>query len=151
MTLELCFLFVILQGNPCGVRKKTKFMDKNKKKRKKFRGPARRDREPWDGGHDYLMPFPKPMIGFSSPNDRLRSVDLRFTSQAIGPLFFYYENVALAPKSVWTRISRFLYEIKPEFVDSRFFCACARKRGYIHNLPIQNRSPLIPIPPKTNF
>uniref|UniRef100_A0A0E0J4V8 DNA (cytosine-5)-methyltransferase DRM2 n=1 Tax=Oryza nivara TaxID=4536 RepID=A0A0E0J4V8_ORYNI len=37
----------------------------------------------------------------------------------------------------------------PEFVDSKYFCAAARKRGYIHNLPIENRSPVLPMPPKT--
>jgi len=67
----------------------------------------------------------------------------------MGPPYFYYENVALAPKGVWTTISRFLYDIQPEFVDSKYFCAAARKRGYIHNLPLENRSPLLPIPPKT--
>ncbi|RCV25729.1 hypothetical protein SETIT_5G188800v2 [Setaria italica] len=40
-------------------------------------------------------------------------------------------------------------ESLPEFVNSKFFYAAARKRGYIHNLPIENRSPLIPVPPKT--
>lgn len=63
--------------------------------------------------------------------------------------FFYYENVALAPKGVWVTISSFLYDIQPEFVDSKFFCAAARKRGYIHNLPTNNSFPVIPVPPKT--
>ncbi|KAL0395702.1 UNVERIFIED_CONTAM: DNA (cytosine-5)-methyltransferase DRM2 [Sesamum calycinum] len=35
------------------------------------------------------------------------------------------------------------------FVDSKYFCATARKRGYVHNLPIENRFPLIPLPPVT--
>ncbi|GJN34187.1 hypothetical protein PR202_gb22831 [Eleusine coracana subsp. coracana] len=48
-------------------------------------------------------------------------------------------------------ISRFLYDIELEFVDSDFICAAARKRGYIHNLPVQNRSPVDPLPPKTIF
>lgn len=91
------------------------------------------------------------MVGFNLPNVNLRSVDRCLPSKAIGPPFFYYENVAIAPKGVWTTISRFLYDIQPEFVDSRFLCAAARKRGYIHNLPIENRSPLLPLPPKTIF
>ncbi|KAK6153073.1 hypothetical protein DH2020_012712 [Rehmannia glutinosa] len=69
--------------------------------------------------------------------------------ETIRPPYFYYENVALAPKGVWDTISRFLYEIEPEFVDSKYFSATARKRGYVHNLPIQNRFPLIPQPPLT--
>jgi len=58
------------------------------------------------------------------------------------------ERVILAPKGVWTTISRFLYDIQPEFVDSKYFCAAARERGYMLNLPLENRSPLLPIPPK---
>ena len=41
--------------------------------------------------------------------------------------------------------------IQPQFVDSEYLCAAARKRGYIHNLPIENREPLHPLPPKTIF
>ncbi|EER95283.1 DNA (cytosine-5)-methyltransferase DRM2 [Sorghum bicolor] len=101
--------------------------------------------------HDEPMPLPNPMVGFNLPNVSLRSVDRSLPSKAIGPPFFYYENVAIAPKGVWTTISQFLYDIQPEFVDSRFLCAAARKRGYVHNLPIENRSPLLPLPPKTIF
>ncbi|XP_047973518.1 DNA (cytosine-5)-methyltransferase DRM2 [Salvia hispanica] len=94
--------------------------------------------------------LPNPMIGFGVPSmqppERVhRSLPL----EARGPPYFYYENVALTPKGVWDTISRFLYDIEPEFVDSKFFSACARKRGYIHNLPIENRFPLVPLPPLT--
>ena len=68
----------------------------------------------------------------------------------IGPPYFYYENVALAPKGVWGKISIFLFDIDLEFVDSKYFCAAARKRCYIHNLLVIG-SPLLPIPPKTIF
>jgi hypothetical protein len=89
------------------------------------------------------------MVGFSLPNERMRAFDRRLHAQAFGTPFFYYENVALAPKGVWATISRFLYDIQPEFVDSKYFSAAARKRGYIHNLAIENRSPLYPLPPNT--
>ncbi|XP_042475432.1 DNA (cytosine-5)-methyltransferase DRM2-like isoform X2 [Macadamia integrifolia] len=92
---------------------------------------------------------PKPMKGFGLPNMQMTVFNRKIPSEAIGPPFFYFENVALAPKGVWDTISRFLYDIQPEFVDSVYFCAAARKRGYIHNLPIQNRFPLQPIPPLT--
>lgn len=39
------------------------------------------------------------------------------------------------------------WQFKPEFVGS--FCAAARKMDYIHNLPIENRSPVLPLPPNT--
>ncbi|KAJ1399486.1 SAM-dependent methyltransferase DRM [Sesbania bispinosa] len=89
------------------------------------------------------------MRGFSIPNEHSPVVSRKIPSEVSGPPYFYFENVALAPKGVWSKISRFLFEIEPEFVDSKFFCAATRKRGYIHNLPIHNRSPLLPIPPQT--
>uniref|UniRef100_A0A804RF73 DNA (cytosine-5-)-methyltransferase n=1 Tax=Zea mays TaxID=4577 RepID=A0A804RF73_MAIZE len=121
----------------------------NKKKRKRYGGQAQGSRGPLDGSCDEPMPLPHPMVGFNLPDQWSRRVDRSLPAQAIGPPYFYYENVALAPKGVWTTISRFLYDIQPEFVDSKYFCAAARKRGYIHNLPLENRSPLLPIPPKT--
>ncbi|KAL0906784.1 hypothetical protein M5K25_025305 [Dendrobium thyrsiflorum] len=94
------------------------------------------------------MEISKPMIGFGLPFEKcIKSRNL--PESALGPPFFYYENVALAPKGVWDTISRFLYDIEPEFVDSKYFCAAMRKRAYIHNLPIENRFPLLPIPKKT--
>lgn len=100
--------------------------------------------------------LPKPMVGFGLPPDFGFSADSphvtrrrNLPEQAIGPPYFYYENVALTPKGVWDTISKFLYDVEPEFVDSKYFCAAARKRGYIHNLPIDNRFPLLPIQPRT--
>lgn len=98
---------------------------------------------------DETIRLPNPMIGFGVPTETCATIHRALPDSAIGPPYFYYENVALAPKGVWNTISRFLYDIEPEFVDSKFFCAAARKRGYVHNLPIQNRFPLLPIPPKT--
>ncbi|KAL6983713.1 DNA (cytosine-5)-methyltransferase drm2 [Sarracenia purpurea var. burkii] len=99
-----------------------------------------------DDGVCYL---PNPMIGFGVPGDPFCTVRRTLPEAAAGPPYFYYENVALTPKGVWSTISRFLYDIAPEFVDSRYFCAAARKRGYIHNLPIHNRFQLLPVPPLT--
>ncbi|RLN30182.1 DNA (cytosine-5)-methyltransferase DRM2-like [Panicum miliaceum] len=132
------------EDNSYGGRKKGRPMEGNKRKRMRFGGQAQGSRGPQDGNDDEPMRLPKPMVGFNLPNRSLPGT-------AIGPPYFYYENVALAPKGVWTTISRFLYDIEPEFVDSKFFCAAARKRGYIHNLPLVKRSPLLPIPPKTIF
>uniref|UniRef100_A0ACD5Z0H4 Uncharacterized protein n=1 Tax=Avena sativa TaxID=4498 RepID=A0ACD5Z0H4_AVESA len=97
------------------------------------------------------MPLPNPMVGFNLPGVMLRTVSRRLPKQAIGPPYFYFENVALAPKGTWTKISRFLYDIAPEFLDSKYICAAARKRGYIHNLPIESRVELLGRPPKTIF
>ncbi|KAJ1299155.1 hypothetical protein BS78_01G510300 [Paspalum vaginatum] len=119
------------------------------RKRKRFVGQAQGRSGPLDDSIDEPMPLPNPMVGFSLPNERFRSVHRSLPSTAIGPPYFYYENIALAPKGVWTTISRFLYDIQPEFVDSKYFCAAHRKRGYIHNLPLENRSPLLPLPAKT--
>uniref|UniRef100_A0A0D9VNI1 DNA (cytosine-5)-methyltransferase DRM2 n=1 Tax=Leersia perrieri TaxID=77586 RepID=A0A0D9VNI1_9ORYZ len=134
-----------------GGRNKTIFMDGRKRKRKRYGSGTQGNQVSFDGSHEETMPLPNPMVGFGLPTDRLRSVHRNLPDEALGPPYFYYENVALAPKGVWTTISRFLYDIQPEFVDSKYFCAAARKRGYIHNLPVENRSPLLPCPPKTIF
>ncbi|OMO80177.1 C-5 cytosine methyltransferase [Corchorus olitorius] len=88
------------------------------------------------------------MIGFGVP-DHPCYVERVLPKAARGKPYFYYENVALAPKGSWKKISSFLDEIEPEFVDSNYFCVAARKRGYVHNLPIRNRFPLSPKPPCT--
>ncbi|MCL7032505.1 hypothetical protein MKW94_013357 [Papaver nudicaule] len=130
-------------GNPR--KKKTFYADdywerKRQKRRERCRDP--------DEEVDSTI-FPNPMIGFGIPAEPWRRHLRTLPNEAIGPPYFYYENVALAPKGVWSRISSFLYEIQPEFVDSKYFSAAARKRGYIHNLPTSNRFPLLPIPPQT--
>ncbi|KAL6587463.1 hypothetical protein OROMI_000441 [Orobanche minor] len=93
--------------------------------------------------------LPKPMIGFGVPSMHPDNIRRFLPESARGPPYFYYENVALAPKGVWDTISRCLFGIDPEFVDSKYFSATARKRGYVHNLPIDNRFPLVPLPPMT--
>ncbi|XP_065880996.1 DNA (cytosine-5)-methyltransferase DRM2-like isoform X2 [Euphorbia lathyris] len=100
-------------------------------------------------GDDEMVGLPNPMIGFGLPTDSAIVTRRTLPEAAKGPPYFYYENVALAPKGVWQTISNFLYEVKPEFVDSKHLCAAARKRGYIHNLPIHNRFSLVPLPPQT--
>ncbi|KAL6961846.1 DNA (cytosine-5)-methyltransferase drm2 [Sarracenia purpurea var. burkii] len=100
-------------------------------------------------GDDDPIRLPNPMIGFGVPNEPYPAFHRSLPEAAIGPPYFYYENVALTPKGVWDTIKRFLYDVEPEFVDSKYFCAAARKRGYVHNLPVQNRLPLRPLPPHT--
>lgn len=102
-----------------------------------------------DDYDDQVLHLPNPMIGFGIPDNPWRKVERKLPDSAIAPPYFYYENVAFAPKGVWTTISRFLFDIEPEFVDSIHFSAASRKRGYIHNLPITNRFPLLPTPPLT--
>ncbi|XP_031405610.1 DNA (cytosine-5)-methyltransferase DRM2 [Punica granatum] len=98
---------------------------------------------------DEPLRLPNPMVGFGVPTEPCQQIHRNLPEAAIGPPYFYYENVALAPKGVWDTISRFLYDVEPEFVDSKYFCATARKRGYVHNLPIHNRFPIRPLPPCT--
>lgn len=124
-----------------GVLKKRKLYELKNWEKKKRKGLLTEE--------DDMIRLPKPMIGFGTPSDPMVITRRTLPEAAIGPPFFYYENVALAPKGVWDTISRFLYDVKPEFVDSKYFCAAARKRGYIHNLPIHNRFPLLPQPPRT--
>lgn len=104
-----------------------------------------------DGDEETLHLHPNAMTGFGVPSDRCLVTSRRLSGPARGPPYFYYENVAIAPKGVWDTMSRFLYDVQPEFVDSKHFCAAARKRGYIHNLPIDKRFPLVPLPPMTIY
>lgn len=124
-----------------GDYKKRKLHDLEIWKRKKRKGLATEE--------DEQIRLPNPMIGFGVPTEGHITTHRILPDAAIGPPFFYYENVALAPKGVWDTISRFLYDVEPEFVDSKYFCAANRKRGYVHNLPIKNRFPLLPLPPRT--
>lgn len=101
-------------------------------------------REPRSSADDEPVRLPNPMIGFGVPNEPGLITHRSLPMVARGAPYFYYENVALAPVGVWETISRHLYNIAPEFVDSKYFCAAARKRGYIHNLPIDNRFQIQP-------
>ncbi|XP_044983641.1 DNA (cytosine-5)-methyltransferase DRM2-like [Hordeum vulgare subsp. vulgare] len=133
-----------------GGRKRAILTEESKKKRKRYGGGAQGNRPSLDGSDEEPMPLPNPMIGFNLPGWGL-SLTRVLPELAIGPPYFYYENVARAPKGVWAKISRFLFDIQPEFVDSLHLCVAAKKRGYIHNLPTENRSPIFPLPPKTIF
>ncbi|MCO5575440.1 hypothetical protein L7F22_029241 [Adiantum nelumboides] len=59
-----------------------------------------------------------------------------------GPPYFYFENVAGVPNNEWDTIKRHFNGVDPEFTDSKFFSASRRPRGYVHNLPIEGRTPL---------
>ncbi|KAL8124335.1 DNA (cytosine-5)-methyltransferase DRM2-like [Apium graveolens] len=129
--------------------------DESKKKRKLYElevlKKKKRERGAYVAAEDNeTIRLPIPMVGFGLPTAEGSTVIHRnLPEAAIGPPYFYYENVALAPKGVWDTISRFLYDVQPEFVDSKHICAAARKRGYVHNLPIDKRFMLVPLPPRT--
>ncbi|KAJ4827817.1 hypothetical protein Tsubulata_026154 [Turnera subulata] len=118
-----------------------RYNDVSKKKRK----PPQNESFPMQR----IKSTPNIMKGFGVPSEPWNRVERILPWRAVGPPYFYYENVANTPKGVWTTISRFLYDVQPEFVDSISFCASVRKRGYVHNLPICNRFPLLPRPPLT--
>ncbi|XP_013701081.2 DNA (cytosine-5)-methyltransferase DRM1 isoform X1 [Brassica napus] len=110
--------------------------------------PRRRKLNTDIASDDELIRLPNPMIGFGVPKEPGLITDrpVPIPNIALGPPYFYFENVAMTPKGVWATMSSHLYDIKPEFVDSLYFCAAARKRGYIHNLPIKNRFEIQPTP-----
>ncbi|XP_027357995.1 DNA (cytosine-5)-methyltransferase DRM2 isoform X2 [Abrus precatorius] len=135
-----------LQYNDYAKSNKRRFYDHEVLGRKK---PRVCEKKILNEDDEEALHLPNPMIGFGVPTESAFITHRKLPEDAIGPPYFYYENVALAPKGVWQTISRFLYDVQPEFVDSKYFCAAARKRGYIHNLPIKNRFPLLPLPPHT--
>ncbi|XP_024539212.1 DNA (cytosine-5)-methyltransferase DRM1A isoform X2 [Selaginella moellendorffii] len=83
-------------------------------------------------------------MGFGIPGQPPRSRTL--PSSSLPPPFFYFENVAIMPRGSWEDITRFLDGIEPELVNSKWFCAASRPRGYVHNLPVKGRRALPPGP-----
>ena len=66
-----------------------------------------------------------------------------------GPPFFYYENDDFASKDIWKTISKQFNGVEPELADSMFFSTSRRARGYVHNLPIEERFQAEPLHPMT--
>ncbi|GJW71878.1 DNA (cytosine-5)-methyltransferase DRM2-like protein [Tanacetum coccineum] len=127
-----------------------------KDKKRKLQGETVQQRKPDrnkrdDDDDDEVLRLPNPMIGYGVPRESFSFVARKLPEIAMGPPYFFYENVAQTPRGVWKKIQTALFNIEPEFVDSRFFCVAQRKRGYIHNLPLENRFPLLPLPPLTVF
>ncbi|URD79355.1 DNA (cytosine-5-)-methyltransferase [Musa troglodytarum] len=119
------------------------------KKRKHAETRSKRRRS-LTGNQSPTISSSRQMVGFGLPDEPTTATCRRLLPEAAaGPPYFYYENDALAPKEVWATISHLLYDVEPEFVDSKHFCAASRKRAYAHNLPIQNRFPVMPVAPKT--
>ncbi|KAG2279710.1 hypothetical protein Bca52824_050930 [Brassica carinata] len=109
----------------------------------------KRRKEPRPSANNQPLHLPNPMIGFGVPNEAVFITHRSLPALARAPPYFYYENVACAPTGVWETISSHLYDVLPDFVDSKFICAAARKRGYVHNLPISNRYQIQPAPKLT--
>ncbi|XP_062108879.1 probable inactive DNA (cytosine-5)-methyltransferase DRM3 [Humulus lupulus] len=63
--------------------------------------------------------------------------------------YFLYANLGNLSHDSWVKISKFLYNLEPEFVNTHFFSALSRKEGYIHNLPTEDRFHILPKPPMT--
>ena len=92
------------------------------------------------------------MIEYGVPRKSFLVVVARKLPEIVlGPPYFFYENGVQTPKGEWNKIKSFLFEIEPDFVDSKFFCVAQRKRGYVHNLPVENRFPIQPFLPLTVF
>ncbi|CAH8309156.1 unnamed protein product [Eruca vesicaria subsp. sativa] len=70
---------------------------------------------------------------------------LRPSNVAKRPYVFYGNIGELSPQQ-WSKISGFFFGIQPEHVDTRLYSALCRKEGYFHNLPIENRFPILPKP-----
>ena len=66
-----------------------------------------------------------------------------------GPLFFYFENVANVIDNSWNTMKLHFNGVEPKFVNSRYFSATWRQRGYVHNLSVQSRKFVLPPSPMT--
>ncbi|PIA31386.1 hypothetical protein AQUCO_05000052v1 [Aquilegia coerulea] len=127
---------------PTDQKRKKLFAEKFKRKLEMGRSDSKeskKNRKESIEEHDRIR-IPRHMIGFGIPNEPRPTFQRKLPKEAIGPPYFYFENVAYTPTGVWDTISRFLYEIELNL-----------KRGYVHNLPVQNRYLLQPIPPLTIY
>ncbi|KAL5541453.1 hypothetical protein UlMin_009163 [Ulmus minor] len=65
------------------------------------------------------------------------------------PPYFFYGNVANVSPESWNKISKFLYDMDPEYANTHLFSALSRMEGYIHNLPTEDRFHIVPKSPMT--
>eukprot|EP00250_Pteridium_aquilinum_P018467 c24103_g1_i1 orf=250-2667(+) len=99
---------------------------------------------------DIVRPLQGKMMGFGIPGLFIgRPKPLPYLMQ--GPPYFYFENVAGVPNNEWDTIKRHFNGVDPEFTDSLYFSASRRPRGYVHNLPVDDRSLLLCTPPMSIF
>ncbi|PON93098.1 SAM-dependent methyltransferase DRM, partial [Trema orientale] len=63
--------------------------------------------------------------------------------------YFFYANLGSLTHESWVKISKFMYGVEPEFINTHFFSALSRREGYIHNLPTDERFHILPKPPMT--
>ncbi|KAL0388934.1 UNVERIFIED_CONTAM: putative inactive DNA (cytosine-5)-methyltransferase DRM3 [Sesamum radiatum] len=84
----------------------------------------------------------KPTMSMSNPSKSLTSV------VAKSP-YFLYGNVTNLSHESWAKISKFLYSLHPEFVNTQSYSALSRKEGYVHNLPTEDRFHIFPKGPMT--
>ncbi|KAE8717116.1 DNA (Cytosine-5)-methyltransferase DRM1/2 isoform 2 [Hibiscus syriacus] len=68
---------------------------------------------------DHAVHLSNPMIGFGVLTESDQITQRTLLEDAIGPPYFYYKNVTLAPVGAWTKMSQYLYDVEPEFVDSK--------------------------------
>ncbi|CAL9134506.1 unnamed protein product [Musa acuminata var. zebrina] len=149
---EVAKTFECDPGEPSGVNDEPESHQHSRARGKKRKHAEIRSKKKRSltGDQSSMISTSKRMVGFGLPNEATTATCRRLLPEAAaGPPYFYYENDASAPKEVWATISHLLYDVEPEFVDSKYFCAASRKRGYVHNLPIQNRFPVMPMAPKT--
>ncbi|XP_057960835.1 DNA (cytosine-5)-methyltransferase DRM2-like [Malania oleifera] len=136
---------------PCEDEPKKDHSAKNKRKYHKCGRHESRERRGREKkrvqDEDIVHHLPNPMVGFGIPGEPWPAVSRKLPDAATGPPYFYFE--VLTHRRLWSKVSQIFFDIGPEFVDSKYFCAAARRRGYVHNLPIQNRCPLLPQPART--
>eukprot|EP01018_Ginkgo_biloba_P039196 Gb_33731 [translate_table: standard] len=140
-----------LKSNSSSMHKKASFLHNNtilKKKKCIDRVQSKRASSSFE---HMILPDPslKRLIGYGVPGYPIGRRPKELKEFIHGPPFFYFENVAMTPKDVWKTISRHFNGVEPEFVDSKYFSASSRPRGYVHNLPIEGRFQLLPLPPMT--
>uniref|UniRef100_A0A1D1Z3A0 DNA (cytosine-5-)-methyltransferase n=1 Tax=Anthurium amnicola TaxID=1678845 RepID=A0A1D1Z3A0_9ARAE len=105
--------------------------------------------------HPHVTPLSyKGIRSLSSGSHKFKKPAHHTTSQNVHDVlpkspFFFYGNVVDVSQETWTRMSQFLFEIEPEYVNTQFSSVFMRREGYFHNLPRDNRFHILPKPSMT--
>ncbi|KAE8666267.1 hypothetical protein F3Y22_tig00112503pilonHSYRG00201 [Hibiscus syriacus] len=78
---------------------------------------------------NHAVHLPNSMIGFGVLTEPDQITQRTLPEDAIEPPYFYHDNMVVASVGVWTKTSQYLYDVEPEFVDSKHFCTAVWKKA----------------------
>nr|GEX86778.1 hypothetical protein [Tanacetum cinerariifolium] len=95
-----------------------------KDKKRKLQGETIQQRKPDSNKRDddgEVLHLPNPIIGYGVPRKSFSVVAQKLPEIAMGPPYFFYENVAQTPKGVWNKFKTALLKLNQSFSIQGFF------------------------------